>query len=40
MVLVDPNVLLDVLTADPIWCTWITETLQHHLDAGPEVSGR
>lgn len=37
MVLVDSNVLLDVITADPIWCIWSAETLQHHLDAGPVV---
>jgi predicted nucleic acid-binding protein len=37
MVLVDSNVLLDVLTADPIWCTWSATTLQRHLDAGPVV---
>jgi predicted nucleic acid-binding protein len=35
MVMVDANVLLDVITADPIWCTWSTEALQRHLDAGP-----
>ena len=35
MVMVDSNVLLDVITADPIWSAWSTEALQHHLDAGP-----
>lgn len=35
MVMVDSNVLLDVITADPIWCAWSTETLKRHLDAGP-----
>ena len=25
------------LTADPIWCTWSSATLQRHLDAGPAV---
>ena len=35
MVMVDSNVLLDVITADPNWCAWSAEVLQHHLDAGP-----
>ena len=35
MVLVDSNVLLDVITADPIWSGWSAEALQRHLDAGP-----
>lgn len=35
MVMVDSNVLLDVITADPIWSAWSTEALQHHLDVGP-----
>jgi predicted nucleic acid-binding protein len=35
MVLVDSNVLLDVLTADPSWGTWSAEQLQLCLDAGP-----
>jgi predicted nucleic acid-binding protein len=26
-----------MLTADPIWCTWSSATLQRHLDAGPAV---
>ena len=37
MVMVDSNVLLDVITADPIWCTWSTEALQRLLDAGPAI---
>jgi len=37
MVMVDANVLLDVITADPIWCTWSTEALQRRLDAGPAI---
>jgi predicted nucleic acid-binding protein len=36
-VLVDSNVPLDVLTADPIWCTWSATTLHRNLDAGPVV---
>jgi len=35
MVLVDSNVLLDVITADPIWSGRSAEALQRHLDAGP-----
>ena len=35
MVMVDSNVLLDVITADPIWSAWSTEALKQHLDVGP-----
>lgn len=31
-VLVDSNVLLDVLTEDPQWCTWSSEALSHTAD--------
>lgn len=37
MVLVDSNVLLDVLTADPSWSGWSADHLQSVLDAGPVV---
>ncbi len=35
MLLVDANVVLDVLTADPHCCTWSEKHLQRFLDAGP-----
>ncbi len=35
--LVDSNVLLDVLTADPIWREWSGEQLEQALDRGPVV---
>ncbi len=28
-VLVDSNVLIDVATEDPTWCSWSSETLEH-----------
>ena len=34
MVLVDANVLLDILTADPQWLTWSTEKLERALTQG------
>lgn len=30
--LVDSNVLLDVLTEDPMWCDWSAQALEHHAD--------
>lgn len=30
--LVDSNVLLDVLTEDPIWSDWSAQALEHHAD--------
>lgn len=33
--LVDTNVLLDVLTEDPVWLGWSTETLAAAAEAGP-----
>jgi predicted nucleic acid-binding protein len=36
-VLVDANVLLDVLTADPVWCAWSISALQHARASGPVV---
>jgi predicted nucleic acid-binding protein len=35
--LVDSNVLLDVLTADPTWEKWSSSALAEALDAGPVV---
>ncbi len=32
-ILVDSNVLLDVLTADPIWETWSTDMLERHAES-------
>ncbi len=34
-VLVDSNVLLDVLTEDPRWCSWSSEQLADAADRGP-----
>ncbi|HSI62857.1 MAG TPA: type II toxin-antitoxin system VapC family toxin [Candidatus Saccharimonadia bacterium] len=34
-VLVDTNVLLDILTADPIWCQWSAAALQQARATGP-----
>lgn len=34
MVLVDTNVLVDVLTADPIWCAWSTAQIRAHAREG------
>jgi predicted nucleic acid-binding protein len=34
-VLVDANVLLDILTADPIWCQWSAAALQQARATGP-----
>jgi predicted nucleic acid-binding protein len=31
-VLVDSNVLLDVLTDDPIWSGWSADAIEHHAD--------
>jgi hypothetical protein len=33
--MVDSNVLLDVITADPIWSAWSTEAFKRHVEAGP-----
>ena len=35
MVFVDSNVILDVITADPIWQTWSEEQLSRWLDRAP-----
>ncbi len=32
--LVDTNVLLDVLTEDPVWCEWSTDALAEAAEAG------
>ncbi|MFM7732306.1 MAG: type II toxin-antitoxin system VapC family toxin [Cyanobium sp.] len=37
MVLVDSNVILDVITADPLWEAWSSAQLRQILDAGPVV---
>lgn len=29
-VLVDSNVILDILTHDPVWYGWSVDTLTHH----------
>ena len=34
MVLVDANVLLDILTADPQWAVWSAEKLEQALAQG------
>lgn len=36
-VLVDANVLLDILTADPAWCQWSLNALQQARSSGPVV---
>jgi predicted nucleic acid-binding protein len=36
-VLVDSNVLLDVMTADPDWAAWSAAALAAHLERGPLV---
>ncbi len=33
--LVDTNVILDVLTRDPVWCVWSTAALERCIDQGP-----
>lgn len=35
MVFVDSNVILDVITADPIWQSWSEEQLSRWLDRAP-----
>lgn len=35
MVFVDSNVILDVITADPLWQPWSEEQLSRWLDRGP-----
>lgn len=35
MMLVDSNVLLDVLTDDPVWSAWSAEKLSERADSGP-----
>lgn len=35
MTLVDSNVLLDILTADPVWCDWSTNQLDAASLRGP-----
>lgn len=33
--LIDSNVLLDILTEDPLWCDWSVDALAHAADSGP-----
>ena len=35
MLFVDSNVILDVITADPLWQAWSEEQLSRWLDRGP-----
>jgi predicted nucleic acid-binding protein len=35
MVFVDSNVILDVITADPLWQAWSEDQLSRWLDRGP-----